>query len=607
MRQGCPLSPYLFVISAEILSLYIKEKSLIEGILYNNHNFIVSQFADDTSLAVKGTEENVKNCFSVLSDFEEVSGLKVNVNKTEALMLGTLNKSLCKNLKINWVEKSTRVLGIHITKDPKSLIDINYDGLIERIAARLQNWKRRNLSLLGRINIIKCLGISQVIFLFSTLGSPGTEYLKSLEQLLFSFIWGKGNDRIKRDTLIGPCDMGGLNMVNVQILKQSINVSWIKRLIMDHDTWSCYVTSRLRNYFEINEENLKYFFRGNLNKKDIHDWFNIKTSNPWWEILHDWGEYNYTHSVMIQNREYILSQTLWFNSNLKIANSTVFYRTWFEAGIKYIRDLVNDHKWKSIDELEKEYKIKPKILEYLGILHCINKNWRRSIMQPEQLVIIEANPYKIDVLCKSDKCSKHVCAELSNLKCEPPSNRWERWVEDLDTEINEMDWLDSLPEIMNCTISTRLKSFSYRFAMRDVYTNTKLYKIGKSSTKTCYLCKACNETIAHLYWECPHTKRLWERLKIHIRHKIGVNITLDKCVMLLGMNPEDVEDKVPRVLQLLCLVVKSFIHSSKCKDIYPSEKGLMKAIDRIRNIEECIAFKRGPNATRKFKNKWCDL
>ena len=176
VRQGCPLSPYLFVISAEILSLYIKEKSLIEGILYNNHNFIVSQFADDTSLAVKGTEENVKNLFSILSDFEEVSGLKVNVNKTEALMLGPLNKSLCKNLKINWVEKSTRVLGIHITKDAKSLIDINYDGLIERIAARLQNWKRRNLSLLGRINIIKCLGISQVIFLFSTLGSPGTEF-----------------------------------------------------------------------------------------------------------------------------------------------------------------------------------------------------------------------------------------------------------------------------------------------------------------------------------------------------------------------------------------------------------------------------------------------
>ena len=53
VRQGCPASPYVFVLTAETLALYIKQKSKIEGIDIRQINFLISQFADDTTLFIK--------------------------------------------------------------------------------------------------------------------------------------------------------------------------------------------------------------------------------------------------------------------------------------------------------------------------------------------------------------------------------------------------------------------------------------------------------------------------------------------------------------------------------------------------------------------------
>ena len=56
-RQGDPISPYLFILCAEILSIKIKNESKIKGIKVNRYEFKVSQYADDTSIILDGNEE----------------------------------------------------------------------------------------------------------------------------------------------------------------------------------------------------------------------------------------------------------------------------------------------------------------------------------------------------------------------------------------------------------------------------------------------------------------------------------------------------------------------------------------------------------------------
>ena len=605
VRQGCPLSTYLFVLGAEVLSLYIKQKGDIEGIKINGYNYLISQFADDTSLAIIGSELNLQKCFKVLNTFEEVSGLKVNVSKTEAMGLGTCSNPIKSSLNIKWVEDYTRVLGINVSRSKSTLISENYKTIISRLESRLKGWGKRRLSLLGKINILKCLGISQLVFLFTMLPTPGIDIIKTLETVLFNFIWNNGTERIKRCTLTCPLDLGGVNMVDIRLLKKSINISWIPRLVKKYNTWSSRIMLDVN--IEPNEGNLRYIFRANLHSKDLTYWFKLSQDNPWLEILTDWCNYNY----VIQNRAYlknlVLDQTIWFNSHLRIGRRPVYYKTWYDKGLRYIADIVSGIRWKTIKEIESDFGFSPKLLDYLGILSSIPNQWRTIIRTQNDPYTKWEEPTNIDRLCELDKVSKTVYSELAYTAGEPPSERWHKWVKELNLDVSEFDWLDSIARIPRCTTSTRLQSLGYRFMIRDVLTNNRLIHMGKSDTKNCYICKLEIETISHLYWECPNNKRLWERLKQFINGELGIKINLGPMELLMGILENASDESPPDIINLLSLILKNYIHSCKCNNKLPTEDGLFKCITNTQSTELFIAQKKGRKALNNHNRKWLVL
>ena len=516
--------------------------------------------------------------------------------------LGTCLEPIKTDLNIKWVDKSTRILGINVSRSKSTLISENYKNIISKIETRLKGWQKRKLSILGKIHILKCLGISQLIFLFTMLPSPGKEILKKLETVLFNFIWNNSTERIKRCTLIGPLDLGGVNMVDIKLLKKSINISWVPRLVTKYNTWSSRIL--LDILIEPNENNPKYLFRANLNSTDLTHWFKLSENNPWSEILVDWCNYNYKVKEMLYNKNSILDQTLWFNSHLRISHRPVYYKSWYDNGLRYITDLVSGNKWKNISEIEAEFGFSPKLLDYLGILTCIPKQWRQIITTQREPYVQWKEPTSIDRLCKVEKVSKTVYTELSHTAGEPPSERWEKWVEELNLEMSELDWLDSLARIPRCTTSTRLQSLGYRFMIRDVLTNNRLIHMGKSDTKQCYICNLEIESISHLYWKCPNNRRLWERLKIFINKVLGINTKLGPMELLMGISGTSSHEGPPEVINLLALILKNYIHSCKCNKKLPTEKGLLECIKSTYKIELSIAQKRGAKTILNHNRKW---
>ena len=88
VRQGCPLSPYLFILSVETLGKAIRANTTIKGITVNNTEIKISQYADDTTLILNGNQESLSAALNTIENFGNVSGLRLNDKKTEALWIG---------------------------------------------------------------------------------------------------------------------------------------------------------------------------------------------------------------------------------------------------------------------------------------------------------------------------------------------------------------------------------------------------------------------------------------------------------------------------------------------------------------------------------------
>ena len=81
VRQGCPLSPYLFVLSVEVLANAIRRDPSIKGISISQNEIKLSQYADDTTLILDGSQDTLEASLDVIEKFSKISGLRLNNKK----------------------------------------------------------------------------------------------------------------------------------------------------------------------------------------------------------------------------------------------------------------------------------------------------------------------------------------------------------------------------------------------------------------------------------------------------------------------------------------------------------------------------------------------
>ncbi len=85
VRQGCPLSPFLFLFAIETLACLIRSSSRIQGIRFGPELWLkVALYADDTTLLLSNTSE-LREAERLLALYEKGSGVKVNAGKSELL------------------------------------------------------------------------------------------------------------------------------------------------------------------------------------------------------------------------------------------------------------------------------------------------------------------------------------------------------------------------------------------------------------------------------------------------------------------------------------------------------------------------------------------
>ena len=171
-RQGDPISAYLFLIGAEILARLIQLNPNITGLKIKNIEFKLTQCADDTTLILDGSQHSLQSALNTLEIYGNLSGLKMNKEKTKVIWIGRKKHSKDKinvTTDLDWGCTNFTLLGIEFSTNLSLIPERNYTKTLEKIKKLVKTWNKRYLTPLGKITVIKTNLISQwTLIIFST-------------------------------------------------------------------------------------------------------------------------------------------------------------------------------------------------------------------------------------------------------------------------------------------------------------------------------------------------------------------------------------------------------------------------------------------------------
>ena len=246
VRQGDPLSAYLFITVIEKLLIGIRGDKSIRGIPVNGKEIKLTSFADDMTTFLKELK-SFDYLMKKLDQFGKCAGLKMNESKTEALWLGPPKRTnLHDILKLTDTSEPPKILGIYFTYDEKLRDKLNFDSTLESVRKLLTQWKRRGLTIMGKIQVLKSLIIPKFLYRLTNISSSGG-IIKEINKIMYHFIWN-GKDKIKRSAIINDIENGGLRMTHLETAIQAQRIMFLKRYVSnDNRAWKDILDSCLRN------------------------------------------------------------------------------------------------------------------------------------------------------------------------------------------------------------------------------------------------------------------------------------------------------------------------------------------------------------------------
>lgn len=249
VRQGCPLSPLLYVISIEVLAANLRAHPDIVGLSLpcsSDPLPAVSLYADDTSVIVS-SDAAIQAVFSTYAIFERGTGSKLNLSKCEGLWLGAWKGRPDAPVAIQWTSEKIKVLGVFVGN---FLLDSdNWLPRLEAVEKCLNSWRSRSLSFGGKALVSNALALSRVWYVASLVHMPPW-ILGELNKLVFNFFRSGKRDLVSRNVMYHSRDLGGFSVVSTEFKVQSLLVQWIKRFASSPSGWVELMSFWFRFFFD---------------------------------------------------------------------------------------------------------------------------------------------------------------------------------------------------------------------------------------------------------------------------------------------------------------------------------------------------------------------
>ncbi|XP_074271258.1 uncharacterized protein LOC141595186 [Silene latifolia] len=244
LRQGDPLSPYLFILCAEVLSSAMRravEMGSLHGVRIATNAPSISHllFADDSIFFMRARTEEADTVKGILSRYERASGQLVSLEKTTISFSKGVpiqkRSNLATRLGVVEVEEQERYLGLPMVlgRSKKVLTDI----LRDKLSKRLNGWRGKILSRAGREVLIKAVANSLPTYVMSIFKIP-VNFCEELRSLISRFWWGheegkKGISWVSWRKLCRSKSLGGMSFRDFHLFNMALIGKQVWRLIAE--------------------------------------------------------------------------------------------------------------------------------------------------------------------------------------------------------------------------------------------------------------------------------------------------------------------------------------------------------------------------------------
>ena len=531
IRQGCPFSSSAFVLALEILAIKIRQSNCIKGIslgqLFNQDNILdlikIALYADDITLFL-ANEHDLANALTIFKDFKNVSGLTLNVLKCEAMWIGCFKNRQDYHHDFNWKNK-IKILGVYFSNNtPASRIEENYTNRIATIKRLISTWEKRDLSIIGKILIVKTFLLSQLIYLMQAFIIP-ENVLIDINRLLFRFIWKKKNnnkkafEKVKRTIMCADYSLGGLKMINLLQIQNAFVLQWVPRLYSSKTkhNWAKLPTL----IFSSHGRNLECL-HSNINSKKFKGLRLIKSSF-WTDVLTTFLDNN-DHSL---NPEF--NPMIWNNINFVYNGSVLFLSEWAKNGITKIHDLLSNQRCIPYERIVEKLGNSPgRLLEYITVSTVVNAYIRKNRDLHDESDYFAFTP----IFCGKQMTQARDFRKALNSKADLTPCSATFWNRKFGYNITESDWKIAFIS----TKETRLRVLQWKILHNIYPTNILLSKMRITDNNNCSYCNGVIDYIEHFFFFCPNTRLFWKQIENFILGKYNIHLKLDVTHILFGIH-----------------------------------------------------------------------